>query len=233
EQIEGLFQRFAQADNSTTRRFGGTGLGLTISRRIAQMLGGDVTVTSTPGEGSRFVVTVATGPLEGVRFIEPGSIESPPQPKEPPNWKPPARLSGRILVAEDSPDSRRLITYLLEKQGLEVTAVDDGRKAVETALGSAAGDRPFDIIFMDMQMPEVDGYQAARKLREAGYEGTIVALTANAMREDRELCLAAGCDDYLSKPIVVRELARLLCQYLAGAAIETPTPTALPKAVSV
>jgi CheY-like chemotaxis protein len=117
-------------------------------------------------------------------------------------------------------------------QGLEVTAVDNGRKAVETALDGAAGDRPFGIILMDMQMPDLDGYQATRKLRAAGYRGTIVALTANTMREDRELCLAAGCDDYLSKPIVVRELAAMLCRYLAGATADTAASLESPEVAS-
>ncbi|HVX10578.1 MAG TPA: response regulator [Pirellulales bacterium] len=219
EQIEGLFRPFVQGDSSTTRRFGGTGLGLTISRKIAKMLGGDVTASSTPGEGSRFVATIATGSLAGVRLIEPPAAPL-TQSKEPTDWKPPARLSGRVLLAEDGPDNRRLVTYLLEKQGLEVTVVEDGRKAVEAALISTSHDRPFDIILMDMQMPKLDGYQATCELRAAGYRGTIVALTANAMREDRDLCLTAGCDDYLSKPIVVRELAALLCHYLVGDTME-------------
>jgi two-component system, sensor histidine kinase and response regulator len=230
EQIQGLFQPFVQADSSTTRRFGGTGLGLTISRKMAQMLGGDVTVASTPGQGSRFVAAVATGPLESIRLVESGWEHALLKPKEPPNWKLPARLSGRVLVAEDGPDNRRLITYLLEKQGLEVTTVDDGRKAVDTAL---AADRPFDMILMDIQMPELDGYQATRELRAAGYLGIIVAVTANAMIEDRDLCLSAGCDDYLSKPIVLRDLAALLCRYLAGATVDTPASVEAAEPLSV
>jgi CheY-like chemotaxis protein len=162
-------------------------------------------------------VTIAGGALDGIRMVEPAgttAVRSVPakQQRAPVT---PAQLGGRILLAEDSPDSRMLITHLLKRQGLEVTVVDDGRKAVDTTLASDRDGRPFDLIFMDMQMPVLDGYHATGELREAGYRGTIVALTAHAMQQDRARCLAAGCDGYLTKPVVLRDLAALLCLHLA------------------
>ena len=221
KQLEGLFRPFVQADNSTTRRFGGTGLGLTISRKLARLLGGDITASSREAVGSRFSITVATGSLEAVPMIEgvQPKLSRPATPAETAR----ARLCGEVLLAEDSPDSQKLLVYLLEKQGLTVTVVDNGRKAVDQALERAISGSPFDLILMDMQMPELDGYGATADLRRHRYSRPIVALTANAMREDRAKCLAAGCDDYLSKPVVLRDLAAVLCLHVARAP-NSPAP---------
>jgi len=198
-ELERLFRPFTQADSSTTRRYGGTGLGLTISRRLAQLLGGDITVSSTPGEGSTFHLTVATGSLAGVRLL--GAAEcDPASPSEQPA-PPAAQVRGRVLYAEDGPDNQRLISFLLRRAGCEVTTVENGRLALEAALAAERAGTPYDVVLMDMQMPQMDGYTATAMLREQGYGGRIVALTAHAMLQDREKCLAAGCDDYASKPI--------------------------------
>lgn len=203
EQASGVFQPFAQADSTTTRQFGGTGLGLTISRRLARMLGGDVTLVETKQHvGSHFRATVATGPLEDVAMIEaPASHDSTDQAA--PTTRPASRClkDYRILLAEDGLDNQRLISLVLRKAGASVHVVGDGKQAVQCALGANNSGRPYDAILMDMQMPVMDGYEATRSLRHQGYGGPIIALTANAMAGDRQKCIAAGCTDYQTKPI--------------------------------
>ena len=198
EDIAGLFRPFSQADTSAHRRFGGTGLGLTISKRLAKMLGGDITVTSIPEKGSTFSLTIATGLLGGTQPIPPvaNAAEENSQPASSP-----AKLDCRILLAEDGPDNQRLIARFLRNAGAEVIVADNGQIAVELALTAQHKGNPFDIILMDMQMPVLDGCKATQQLRATGYTGPIIALTASAMSGDRAKCLAAGCDDYTSKPI--------------------------------
>jgi signal transduction histidine kinase len=214
-QMQRLFQPFCQADNSMTRRFGGTGLGLTISRRLAQMLGGDIQVRSTPGQGTSFEVTVTTGPLDGVPMIdrptESVNHEASRKPTDPKSLK----LTCRILLAEDGPDNQRLIAFHLRKAGAEVTLAENGRIAFDAAMKAVETGKPFDVILMDMQMPELDGYSATNLLRSKGYNKPIIALTAHAMAGDREKCLQAGCNDYTTKPIDVSKLIALINSFLS------------------
>jgi signal transduction histidine kinase/DNA-binding response OmpR family regulator len=213
EQLSLLFQPFAQADSSITRKFGGTGLGLTIGKRLANMLGGDITVTSTPSLGSRFLLTVQTGSLEGVKLLE-NAAESVSSHASHPQEAPTARLSGRVLLAEDGVHNQRVISYYLTTAGAHVITADNGKVACEMAIAARDQGDPFDLILMDMQMPELDGYSAASTLRSKGYTGPIVALTAHAMAHDRAKCIQSGCSDYLTKPIDRSLLLNTAARYL-------------------
>ncbi len=211
DQLGRLFQPFSQADASTTRRYGGTGLGLTISRHLAQLLGGDIEVTSRLGAGSTFDLVLPVRIHE-----EPEFVHELPDIREP---KKPARRQqsegvGRVLLAEDGPDNQHLIGHILRKAGYLVEVVDNGQEAVERL----EADDSFDVVLMDMQMPVLDGYDATRLLREDGFELPIIALTAHAMIGDREKCLAAGCTDYTTKPVQRTALLALLDEYVTNGA---------------
>ncbi|HEY1598994.1 MAG TPA: ATP-binding protein [Pirellulales bacterium] len=211
EQVARLFRPFTQADASTTRRFGGTGLGLTISKRFAEMLDGDLSVRSSLGAGSTFTVEVATGSLAEVKMLTgPFEASTIPVHRTP---QVDIRISGHVLLAEDGPDNQRLISFVLERAGATVTLADNGQVAVELALASLRDGRPFDCLLMDMQMPIMDGYEATRRMRAAGYRAPIIALTAHAMAGDEKKCLAAGCDAYTTKPIQRQGLLELVARY--------------------
>jgi CheY-like chemotaxis protein len=221
EQIQALFRPFAQADSSTTRRFGGTGLGLSICKRLAQMLGGDITVQSCPGLGSHFVVTILTGDLNGVPLLreEREVVKARETPMQTDSM---LRLNGRVLLAEDGVHNQRVIAFYLQKAGADVAIADNGQIACDMAAASFAGGKPFDVILMDMQMPVMDGYTAAATLRTRGWTGPIIALTAHAMSHDRAKCIQAGCTDHVAKPIdrefLIETVARHLGQIVQAVA---------------
>jgi CheY-like chemotaxis protein/HPt (histidine-containing phosphotransfer) domain-containing protein len=203
-----LFVPFTQGDASITRKFGGTGLGLTISRQLAKLLSGDVTATSQPGIGSTFTVKVDGGPSAGVERLE-GLTESTLPATADQKMQASVQLSGRILLVEDGADNQQLLRMQLGDAGATVTSALDGQIAVDLATTQT-----FDLILMDMQMPVMDGYAATIELRRIGLTIPIIALTAYAMAEDRDRCMTAGCSAYLSKPIEEDTLLRTVREHL-------------------
>jgi signal transduction histidine kinase/ActR/RegA family two-component response regulator len=219
EQLGRVFDAFAQADTSTTRNFGGAGLGLRISAVLAKLLGGDLMVTSEVGVGSRFVLTINAGqcrnrpriPIPEAHRRHCRSLQTVQAQPRPVVENPLAGL--RILLAEDGPDNQRLIGFMVRKAGAQVTIVANGQEALQIAVANEETDMPFDLVLMDMQMPVMDGYSATRQLRAAGFSKPIVALTAHAMSGDRERCLHAGCTDYFTKPINRGRLIEMISQH--------------------
>jgi len=216
EQAGKLFQSFSQADASVTRRHGGTGLGLTISRRLAALMGGEVTLDRTePGKGSRFRVRLPLEPAPGALIVD--QLDAVTGKTSKPLPRALLTLVGRILLAEDGPDNQRLIAHHLRKAGATVDVADNGRIALEMITNNPPG--TYDLLLTDMQMPEMDGYTLARTLRSRSNDIPIVALTAHVMAEDRQRCLDAGCNDYASKPIDKNNLLST-----CGAWIRPPSP---------
>jgi CheY-like chemotaxis protein len=231
EQQSRLFESFTQGDGSSTRKYGGTGLGLSISKQLVELMGGELGVESKPAEGSRFWFTASFGKAAIVAPVAPPkrgipvpvaptpAVPAPPAaPKVPIPSAKPANVAQeksnggprkfRVLLAEDNEINQRIALRLLEKLGLGADAVDNGRAAVE-----ALAQKNYDLVLMDCMMPEMDGFEATAVIRnrERGKGHTpICALTANAMEGDREKCLAAGMDDYISKPVGIDKLREVV-----------------------
>ena len=223
DQAARLFKPFSQARTGVGAHPGGTGLGLTISRRLANLLGGTVElVRSKPGEGSVFRAELAVGlvpgatPVASLDDVRPATSATAPATS--------STLAGRILLAEDGIDNQRLIALHLRRAGAEVDIAGDGQEALERVERARAERRPYDLIVSDMQMPRVDGYTLAARLRRQGVRTPIIALTAHALGEDRGRCLAAGCDDYASKPIDRATLVSLCARWLREPDADAASP---------
>ncbi len=200
QQVAQLFQPFSQADTTVTRKHGGTGLGLTICRRLAALMGGEVTLArSEPGIGSTFHVDLPLEPAPGAVMV--ARLDAVHVQSASVATSPVVVLPGRILLADDGADNQRLIAFHLRKAGATVDIACSGRVALEMIDTAAAAATPYDLLVTDMQMPEMDGYTLARTLRRGNNPLAIVALTAHAMSQDRQRCIDAGCDDYATKPI--------------------------------
>ena len=218
-QISRLFSAFSQADTSTTRRFGGSGLGLQISKNLAQLLGGDIAVSSEPGVGSCFRVSIASGCTEAAEMIQQLENAKPKVDKLESNASSREQVSLkdlRIMLLEDGEDNQRLLRHLLSKAGAKVSVFSNGKLGIEAVTtngqldGPLQSPFPYDIVLTDIQMPELDGYSTTQLLRAKGFDHPIIALTAYAMEGNNVECLRAGCSDYLSKP-VKREALLEMC----------------------
>jgi PAS domain S-box-containing protein len=225
DEIVAIFHPFTQGRRRASGKPDGTGLGLAICRQLAKMLGGDIQVQSTPGKGSTFSVTIDVGDMEGLEM--PAETAASGDCLETSNELPCPRLSDcRVLLADDGRDNVRLFSAMLRKSGAEVETVDNGQSAVSAVINAWEAGKEFDVVLMDMQMPIMDGFEATQRLRRLGYSGSIIALTACAMNGDRQHCLEAGCDDYLTKPIDRNALLACVASHivrdcaLASAAME-------------
>ena len=209
--LDKIFEAFVQADSSVTRKFGGTGLGLSISRKFARALGGDITVESEPGKGSRFMVRLAGGPAADVEWVDgrqaaeqlgESDIE------QTAGWSFP---DARILVVDDGPENRELVKLVLENYGLVVDEAENGQVSLDMAAST-----PYDVILMDVQMPVMDGFTATSAMRSDGLKMPIIALTANAMKGFEQECLDVGYTDYFTKPIDIDSFVAKLAEILGA-----------------
>jgi signal transduction histidine kinase len=204
EKHQGIFDSFTQVDGGTTRKYGGTGLGLAITKHLVQLLNGKISLSSEHGKGSVFsiIIPADTKPNQTEVAVSQDSTTEESNILE-------QRFSGHALIVEDAVTNQKLAKLMLEKLGLETALAGDGQEAIKIV-----NEQSFDIIFMDMQMPIMNGYDATKTLRAQGIEVPIIALTACAMKGDEKKCLQVGCDGYLSKPIRTPQLIQILGEYL-------------------
>ena len=211
DRIESMFDPFTQADASISRRFGGTGLGLAISRKLARALGGDVTASSVPGEGTTMTFTFDPGDLSQARWIDAQEAlagMAAPELLRKPKWRIPA---SRVLVVDDGPENRELVSLVLADQGLWIEEAENGKVALDKLEAGA-----FDLVLMDMQMPVMDGFAATREIRARGMQLPVMALTANAMKGFEQEVMGVGCTAYLTKPIDIDQLLEQVARLLGG-----------------
>lgn len=224
DQLETVFEPFSRGDNADIKTFRGTGLGLTISKCLAQLLGGDISVESKVGEGSVFRFRVSTGNLEGIAMHEVSQANREVKELQLPEGLSCAEepLDCSVLLVEDGLDNQRLISHVLRSRGARVELAENGAVGLEKALQALEGKKPYDVVLMDMMMPVMDGFQAVRRLREDGYSGPIVALTAHAMNGARQQCMQTGCDAFLTKPIDRRTLIQCVRELSAKPGVDAP-----------
>lgn len=215
EDVDNLFIPFEQVDNSYTRKTGGSGLGLSISKHLVDMLGGEISVESEVDQGSKFSFTFATGSINHAEWItpDPADLHVEVQETEPEELP---QISGRILLADDRREVRFLVREFIQAQGGQVETVENGEQALTAFEKAEQNGGAFDAILLDVQMPVMDGMETATELRNEGYQGPLIAVTANVMQQDRESCLNAGCDAVVGKPIERAELVTTLAKLLAG-----------------
>ncbi len=221
--LETVFTPFEQLDNSATRKHGGTGLGLAITRRLVELLDGTISVDSTMNEGSSFQFTLSTGSLEDAQWISPSAAQAETQKADVSNEtseRPDELLeiSGRILAVDDSRDIRFLVQAFVRAAGGEILSAVNGAEGVQKWVTYRDSGMDIDVILMDMQMPVMDGITATKQLRDRGFKGPIIALTANALQRDQQRCLEAGYSDFITKPIDRRELLVKLSHWLEHSA---------------
>jgi PAS domain S-box-containing protein len=210
EQAKRLFSPFTQADVTTTRKFGGTGLGLVLSKKLANALGGDAQLTQSQlGTGSTFIITIEHGQSDDKFLANAQTDENrPAKVQTPRNFDKVGELTGQtILVVDDSPDNLALVKWILKMAGANVVTANNGREGIEKAISENVS-----TVLMDLQMPGMDGYEATRELRKQGFIRPIIALTAHAMKEERKRCLESGFNEHITKPIDKKNLIQLLSE---------------------
>lgn len=209
EFIENIFHKFTQADASDTRKFGGTGLGLYITRQLVEMMGGSIDVTSTPGKGSTFHILIPFSLENHPAVTTPAKGKRKHEKRKPTAEGIHPKKGLRILLAEDNPINQKLITAIIKTTGHTMDVVDNGKAAVEKVAGNS-----YDLVLMDIQMPEMNGLDATIAIRKAGFDKLpIIAMTASAFKKDRNMCLEAGMTDYIAKPLKKNELLQIISKW--------------------